>query len=208
MNNIRSASNRRAKLKRKELGKCADCPEMAVQGKTRCPNCAAISSRRSAKAVTERRKKDGLCHFCGKESPSLRCESCAISHSLHRKERRKFFKEKGLCAECGKEKLCHCVCCVDCYMASASKQNLGTTKHRHELKERFFAEGSKCFYTGKELILGVNASLDHMNPVSRFGESANVPENLVWCDRAVNEAKKSMTKEEFIGLCKLIAGRF
>src|SRR3990172_3800384 len=65
-----------------------------------------------------------------------------------------------------------------------------------------------CSYTGKRLILGVNASIDHKNPRGRFPEQKSDWSNIEWVDLEVNRAKRLLTKREFIGLCRLITSRF
>lgn len=65
----------------------------------------------------------------------------------------------------------------------------------------------ECAYTGKKLVLGVNASLDHKNPRSRFPDQRHLWENVEWVDIDVNRAKRSLTKEEFLDLCRLVAHR-
>ncbi len=56
--------------------------------------------------------------------------------------------------------------------------------------------------TGVELIRGVNASLDHKFPTSRGGSSS--VENLQWVTKTVNLAKRDMTVEEFLVLCRAL----
>jgi hypothetical protein len=54
-----------------------------------------------------------------------------------------------------------------------------------------------CPYTGRKLVIGVNASLDHKNPRSRFPHLKNDWNNVEWVDLYINNIKQTLTKEEF-----------
>jgi 5-methylcytosine-specific restriction endonuclease McrA len=55
-----------------------------------------------------------------------------------------------------------------------------------------------CPYTGDKLVLGVNASIDHIKPKKRFPELASDINNIEWVSFRVNYHKYDCTKEEFI----------
>ena len=66
-------------------------------------------------------------------------------------------------------------------------------------------QNNRCAYTGEKIILGVNASIDHIIPKS----SINYPgddclENLCWTTKKVNMIKNDMTKEELISFCEAV----
>lgn len=65
-----------------------------------------------------------------------------------------------------------------------------------------------CPYTGKKLVIGVNASVDHKLPRSKYPDLVGDISNYEWVDEDVNRAKRAMTKDEFISMCRLISGRF
>jgi hypothetical protein len=54
-----------------------------------------------------------------------------------------------------------------------------------------------CPYTGLKLTKGVNASVDHKNPKSKFPGQRSSIENIEWVDLHVNNVKQNLTKEEF-----------
>lgn len=70
-----------------------------------------------------------------------------------------------------------------------------------EILER---QGRKCSYTGRELVVGKNASIDHVFPKARFPEKARELENLEFVDLRINWAKRDLTKEEFVDLCESV----
>ena len=49
-------------------------------------------------------------------------------------------------------------------------------------------------------MLGVNDSLDHVYPVSRYPERATDPTNVEWVCRTINGMKRNRTPEEFLAL--------
>lgn len=75
-----------------------------------------------------------------------------------------------------------------------------------QLMALFFAQGTRCAYTGVYLVPGKNAGLDHMTPASRGGSWAI--DNLQWVDQRINVMKSDSTHDEFVATCKLIASRF
>lgn len=87
------------------------------------------------------------------------------------------------------------------YLGSASKKNA------QKLREKLEKQGYMCPYTGKQLILRENCSIDHILPKSRYPKKANDIDNLEFVDLYVNIAKRDQTKEEFLNMCKLIVER-
>lgn len=70
------------------------------------------------------------------------------------------------------------------------------------MRDLFLSQGARCAYSGEALVPGVNASVDHRQPVSRGGVHAL--ENLQWVSRKVNIMKSDMTHEEFLDTCHAI----
>jgi len=77
-----------------------------------------------------------------------------------------------------------------------SARSIATSRQLRKLIEQ---QGYRCALTGRELTPDT-AFVDHVTPVSRGG--SNVIENLQVVHADVNEAKGTMTQEEFIQLCR------
>lgn len=148
------------------------------------------------------RKSRGLCLMCG-ERPSITnrkyCETCQQWSLDYARKRRVAFIAAGRCERCGKcEKLPNSLVCERCYFKKTSKDCLKSSAHWGALRDLFYAQGQRCSYTKRPLVLGVNASLDHIFPRSRFPELSTDPNNVEWVDRVVNTMKLNHTKEEFL----------
>ena len=70
-----------------------------------------------------------------------------------------------------------------------------------ELRRILEEQDCRCAYTGKKLVIGDNASLDHKIPVSRGG--AKEPGNIHWVDWTVNTSfKNGLSHNNFLDLCE------
>jgi 5-methylcytosine-specific restriction endonuclease McrA len=108
---------------------------------------------------------------------------------------------RGLCIFCTEKRFGDSALCEKHYFNSIATSNLKDRTKGDHLKEIFFAQNSKCYYSGRELIAGKNASIDHLFPISTHPELANSIENIRWCDKQVNHAKNNMDYTSFINLC-------
>lgn len=73
------------------------------------------------------------------------------------------------------------------------------------LRSLWDEQQGKCAVTGEKLVPGVNASLDHIVPVSRGGTSEKG--NLRWVTSTINHMKWDLTDDEFMAMCTQIAHR-
>jgi hypothetical protein len=142
--------------------------------------------------------------YCSKECRNSRYSGLASKYKTEH-------KEKGLCSQCSNQIMKgHSDVCEYHWFDRAARSN-GFRRVRDRvkiLKEILERQNYTCPYTGKKLIPGLNASIDHKNPRARFPEQYSLIENIEWVDLFVNNAKNTMTKDEFISFCKLIASRF
>lgn len=60
-----------------------------------------------------------------------------------------------------------------------------------------------CPLSGDRLVKGVNASLDHIVPMSKGGDHSR--SNLRWVIKAANFIKGDMSDADFIGICQRVA---
>ncbi len=126
--------------------------------------------------------------------------------SLNRIKWRNDNISKGMCHQCGKiPKYKNILSCCSCYFKQAGAQHLGSRKFGTDLEKLYLEQGRICTYTLSDIEPGT-MSLDHIKPKSRGGD--NSIHNVQWILKELNVVKNSMTHEEFINLCKLIARNF
>lgn len=124
------------------------------------------------------------------------------------KELRKAQTLKGLCQNCNKPKLENSQLCEEHYLKQKSVHQLGTTSYWKELKLKLDLQQNKCFYTGEDLVLGLNTSLDHIIPKTVNSSLSGSLDNIQWVTTKINLIKNDMTHDQFVSLCKFISDKF
>ena len=176
-------------------------------------NCSRQSGyrRRSYKKKCE----NGLCVSCVRPAAgkSRHCADCKKKRSDGAKRRRAEYTSAGKCRMCGDEAQISNRSlrgktrgnyCKHCWFKVLACYLLGSMKHWKVLVDKLDACGWRCPYSGEELILGVNLSFDHMDPICRFPEKKHDPDNLEPISWQINLMKRDLTKEEFINLVERI----
>ena len=181
----------------KDIGKCQICGGNVLPGKVTCVSC--LENRRM---LYNERKSQGVCVKCGKTAicGKTQCITCHASTGRARQIIINHRIENGICSKCGKHSAFPSKkFCVKCLVASQARLAKTTLKI---LLEVFEEQKGQCPYTGRHLILGGDASVDHKLPRSKGGTN-NKP-NLQWVHYNVNVAKLNMTHDEFITFCREI----
>lgn len=129
-------------------------------------------------------------------------------HRDKRAERKKLGKELGHCTKCTGERVGDTLFCEHHWYQDRAMARLGTTIHAAALNEQMEKQEYCCYYTGKPLVIGVNASLDHKLSIKNHPELEHDVNNVVWCLKEINWMKSGMDDEEFLANCKLISSRF
>ena len=115
-------------------------------------------------------------------------------------------KENNKCIECGNDRLENTKYCEKHYYKMLTYKAMKSEKYWKELRDKFYKQNERCFYTGDKLIHGINSSIDHIIPKSSKSNKVYTIDNLVWCTREVNLAKRHTSIENFIILCKKVSG--
>ena len=79
-----------------------------------------------------------------------------------------------------------------------------TVEMGQRLKEKLEKQHYRCPYTGKLLVPGVNASLDHIIPKTQRPDLAGDIDNTEWVDQTVNRMKTDLSRDEFLALIQEI----
>lgn len=169
------------------------------------------SSKKSRRAAKYKQHiyGQGLCVRCRQPRDDERtlCASCRERRAKEYKQRCEQRLEKGLCKVCGKLRAENSnLYCFEHWFKATSCFATGTNKHWRAIRDKLEEQDYQCPYSGKELIMGKNAQLDHKVPPGLGGD--NTLDNLHWVDAEINRMKGKHTHLEFISICKVIASQF
>jgi hypothetical protein len=159
---------------------------------------------RQRKEMLAERKKQGLCITCGNEkaTKTQKCDKCRQEYVDGAKGRRDRRMNLGFCLCCGDEPSIGGKLCRTCVLRNAARVHFGTTKRWKDLDELFTRQNGTCPYTGKNLTIGIDASVDHIIPKSRGGSLGT--ENMQWVFAPVNFMKHNLLEEEFLPIINAV----
>lgn len=194
-------------------GFCRKCSApLDCHSKQLCSRCLARSNEQNRNHRV-RNKDRGKCTVCGKDCVARgKCDECKVKGNQVIKSLRERRAANGLCRDCGQEAMLsnrtmrgqvRSDYCSMCYLKMLAKRALGAGQWQ-VLLDKLYRCDWKCVYTGKQLVLGDNLSFDHSDPVCRFPEKANDPDNVEPVDWQVNLLKRDLTKSEFLELVGLV----
>jgi hypothetical protein len=182
-----------------------------------CINASGFSSwcRQCTKDSKQEKYVKGECVSCGKAKEEsrqsltlcLNCQKDKTNGVMKVKER---YRINGLCMSCGTNPQLLALqnkrnaVCEDCYIKQTATATMKQYNLWRLLKEKLVEQNYRCPYTGNLLVLGVNASIDHIYPQSRFPELISNPDNFEWVDIKVNHIKRNMTRDEFVTMLRNI----
>jgi 5-methylcytosine-specific restriction endonuclease McrA len=176
------------------------------------------------------RKERGECTWCGAEvegdlrnrvTGKLRtmCRKCLRDNADKLARYRQIRHSKGLCERCGKNppkpSLKNCIECTEKVRFYSKKHQDATFFEKRArvggmqysvasakmLWSLWKEQRGRCALTGERLTR-TNSQLDHIFPVSKGG--SNERSNLRWLLAEVNQAKRALTDDEFLLLCKRV----
>jgi len=200
--------------KRIDAGLCKDCGISRGENGTSifCRACAdKISKRASIRKLNKRKewKENGSCYNCGGvvDRKGIICFSCnkKANASYHKsKISRLNGKEiRSECRQCKSARIGNSKLCETHWVMDIARKS-GLLGKEKELIEKLNNQNWKCFFTGKELVAGINASIDHLSPRSTNPEVESDLDNIVWADKRINSMKGNFNYVDFIDICKTI----
>lgn len=176
--------------RRIEQGLCGLCGCERKPDASICSKCLDKQKKRYKK-----NRASGGCFICGEPTVSPGASYCEKHYDM-RMNRRKKRSSEGLCYECGKhEAMADGKRCETCFFHGRAKA-LNNELTGSDLKDMLANQGNRCLLSGRKLVPGVNAHLDHIIPRSKGG--SDDLENLRWVDKNVNYAKRELSDEEFL----------
>lgn len=192
---------------RKEVGLCPDCGREPMLGRTLCNKCCARNTN-GKKTREKMRNISGRCATCDKPKLSNRrlCDTCHKDFETKKENRKKRLIREGLCSSCGKQPFLLFMAdsdiiaktCKICYLKLTSCNRFGSVKHWEALLNILKAQNYCCAYTGEKLVLGMNDSVDHILPRSRYPDRTFDLANIQWVTRIINTMKLNLLDCEFL----------
>lgn len=126
--------------------------------------------------------------------------------STRTKEKSQRYLAQGWCHNCPTPRMENSnTYCEKHWYAQKATQRLGLGPHvikrGQALKAKLETQNYTCPYTGVNLIPGVNASVDHVIPVSQRPDLKGEISNIEWVDLNLNHMKTDMSREQFLEVC-------
>ena len=200
-------SRDRRRHSKQQTGKCNYCGKPPPPGRALCLMCLAKVKEHMSRLKAERLEAN-LCERCGKRPPSeglKQCRPCADRAKNATTARRKERLVNGMCGACGLHPILTTqTVCKACYYKRISCSSFGTCADGKALEEMFEKQEGKCPLSGRQIVLGDTAELDHILAISRGG-LVNDLQNVRWVHKMVNRSKQHYTDEEFLELVRDIA---
>ncbi len=183
-------------------GFCARCfHRKPVEGKKECHVCRPKTAS-EALARLHNAVESGLCRVCLRSSVNgkgKRCDACVATRKAD------YYRKlaEGECIKCRAPSTSADHCDMHWfYMIGISHGLVARNGGVQLMQEIWDSQNGRCALTGHVLIKGETASLDHIVPISKGGTSSR--ENLRWVRLDVNGAKRAMSDEELIAMCRAV----
>jgi len=119
-----------------------------------------------------------------------------------KRERYHSRRNNGTCGHCDCPIFGKTMMCEKHFFMGKANDRIGDSSRWEEIQKLFYSQNQRCYLTGRLLVPGINASLDHIKPQSKNPELYNKIENIRWCDIDVNKAKNKLSNEELFKLCE------
>lgn len=197
------AANNKTRAEAKASSLCINCKTPWTGLSKNCPACLEATRQK----WTLRAASDACIRCAGpRDGKRKACEACRAGMRALTMGRRGRYAEAGCCVQCGQPRDAGSeFYCRMHILKLAAYRWLDDASRWMDLDALLLAQGGRCAYTGEELILGKNASIDHKIPRSRGG--TNTIENLQWVTWTVNRVKTDLTHDEFVTMCAAICDR-
>lgn len=158
----------------------------------KCSKCQI--NKNLTEYTKDRSKKGGYAHYC-KQCKKENYRKMHLKNGQSYNEQRKITDnhryELGLCRRCGEVRLLSQRYCK-LHFVTILVRNIDPKEfkdNQHVVRAIFEKLSNICPYTGAPLMLGVNASLDHILPQLTHPELKWDIDNIEWVDRVYNFAK-------------------
>jgi len=145
-------------------------------------------------------------HKSGSTNDGLRttCRHCLkVYHSKRYKKQKKISEATGTCLSmgCYKKTERGGTFCPDHFFEMSARRTLKDVSLAESIKKLAEKQNYICPLTGDTLRAGVNMSLDHIKPTSKYPHLIKKISNLQWLSKWANWAKGSLSVKVFVKNC-------
>lgn len=173
---------------------CLNHQEINPKTGKRFAKCAEC--RRHKQIQRAKLKKQGICVTCyGPSRGKTRCLKCS-------RRMKASCKDRGRCQSCSGKNDTLSSLCSRCVYKNVAFKRLGDRKRWSELRDLFEQQKCLCAVTNKPIVIGSNASIDHIVPSNRGG--TDEISNLRWVHIVFNRMKNDMLDKELLEWAKSI----
>ena len=179
--------------------KCRRKPPVRVYAPRSCKVCL--------KKFTPNRSWQKFCsykcqerhHFHPRRRPFETMEECLRRIKTYKVKYKKAWKKrKGRCRFCSKPLMKNSKSWCEMHWFAMAVNRYGFKFSEWIVAKKLLEkQNHKCPYTGVKLIPGVNASIEHKKPRSKFPHLKNDWTNIQWSHWYVNNMKQTLTEKEF-----------
>jgi len=153
----------------------------------------------------DKNQKDGRSYYCKWCQNILRKQSYNRTYNTERNtsktqliRARRF--ANGTCIDCTSPRMENNNYCEKHYLQQLSNTRFKTIKYWIHIKEKLEKQNYTCPYSGRKLILGENASIDHIKPAYLHPDLTEDMDNIHIVDKQANYAKHKLTETDFFKL--------
>ena len=145
-------------------------------------------------------------HKASRTSDGLRttCRHCLkVYHSKRYKKQKKIAEATGTCLSmgCYKKTEKGATFCTDHFFIMSARRTLKDVSLAESIKKIAEKQNYICPLTGDTLKAGVNMSLDHIKPISKYPHLIKKISNLQWLSKWANWSKGALSVNMFIKNC-------
>lgn len=198
--------------RRRQAGLCVDCEADISNQESgiRCPVCQDLNALNRRERGAQKTVA-GICVHCPEpaEPGKTLCVSCASKNTIRNATAKANRVADGVCRWCPSKATHESTACEYHFVYNLLK-NWGRAPTSDEVDAvwtKLEDQNFECFYTGRPLVPGENASIEHLMPRKRYPNHVWTLDNIVWCDVVMNRLKGHMVPAEVLEFAQGIVAR-
>ena len=142
----------------------------------------------------EKRRSEGLCQVCGKNTVAeggRNCDDCRARNRQYMRDKGRAAVMRGMCRQCKRSKSITATSiesntahrsafCMDCYTERKAIQHYGDKEMAEYIRQAWYDQEGRCSFTGQPLVIGQGATYTTLVADLMYSEEAGE-----WVTRAI-----------------------